>query len=118
MRAYHYQHREEDTSCNSHAYGNGPRGEQPQHQRATSHDQIGDLEGYSQPECPTLPCPQSLGTETGNNPFQEKNPRQESSQKSNNSPWCSTMIRDVIGTYKASEKSDQPYDDQEYTMYP
>jgi len=54
-RAYHYQHIEQDTSCNTHAQNNGPRVEQPQQQRATSHHQIGDLEGKRQPECPTLP---------------------------------------------------------------
>jgi len=112
-RTYHYQHIQEDTSCNTHAQGNGPHGEQPQHQRATSHNQIGNLEGYRQPECPALPRPQSLGTETGNNPFQEKNPRQERSQHSDNSPWCSVTIRNFIDTYEASEKSDQAYDDQE-----
>ncbi len=96
--AYHYQHIEEDTPCNTHAQSNGQRGEQPQQQRATSHNQIGDLEGNRQPECPALPRQQSLGTEKGNNPSQEKNPRQKRSQNSDKSPWCRVTIRDVIDT--------------------
>ena len=112
-RAYHYQHIEEDTSRNTHAQSNGPRGEQLQQQRATSHHQIGDLEGNRQPECPALPRQQSLCAEKGNNPSQKKNPRQKPSQNSNKSPWCSVTMRDIIDTYEASKKSDQADDDQE-----
>src|SRR5216684_6424890 len=116
-RTYCYQHREEDTPCNTHAQSNGPRGEQPQQQRATPHNKIGDLEGNRQPECPALPRQQSLCTEKGNNPSQEKNPRQKRSQNSDKSPWCRVTIRDVIDTYEASEKGDQADDDQEESLY-
>jgi hypothetical protein len=93
------------------------QGEQSQRQRAPSYDQIDHLKGYRQPECPALPRPQSLSTETGNNPNQEKKPRQEHSKNSYNSRWCSTTMRDIIDTCEATEKSDQTYDDQEHTMY-
>src|SRR5262249_15566441 len=100
-----------------HAQSNGPRGEQPQYQGATSDNQTGDLERNCHPECPALPRQQSLCAEQGNYPFQEKNPRQKRSQNSSRSPWCSVTIRDVISTYEASKKSDQADEDQEYTLY-
>ncbi len=105
-RASHDQHIQQDTSCTTHAQSNGPRGEEPQYQRTPSHNQIGDLEGNRQPECPALPRQQSLCAEQGNNPSQEKNPRQKRSQHRDPRPWCRVPIRDVIDSYEASEKSE------------
>ena len=115
-RTYHYQHIQENTPLRHSCSNNGPRGEQPQRQRVTSHNQVGDLQGNRQPECPALPRRQPQCTEEGNNPSQEKHPRQKCSRNSDNSPWRRVAMRDVVVSHEASEKSDQAYDDQEETM--
>ena len=116
-RTYRYQYIKEDPSCNTHAHNTSPRGEKLQLQRTKTNHQIGELQANRQPECPALPRRQTQCTEEGNNPSQEKNPRQKCSRNSDNSSWCRVAIRDVVGPHEASEKSDQADDDQHYAVY-
>ncbi len=115
-RTYRYQYIKEDPSCNTHAHNNSPRSEKLQFQRTKTHNQIGELQANRQPECPALPRQQPLRAEKGNNPTQQKNPRQSNSQNSHKSNRRRVTMRDVIDPNEASEKSDQAYDDQEETL--